>query len=160
MSLTETSCELQLEFYQHATTQWPLVLEAKGWQDKYRLLMLLGKAMPALEPAFKPESAKVDGCETEAWLLLMQGANWQQATLVTTFNPTEPCWFSFETEPRVIKGVVALLLCELQGQVPTAAWAFALETRLNQLNVAQGISPSRSNGLHAVIRKITAALPK
>lgn len=160
MSLTETSLQLQLEFYQHATTQWPLVLEAKSWQDKYRLLMLLGKAMPALEPQLQPESAKVDGCETDAWLLLLQGASWQQAPFVTEFNPTEPCWFSFDTEPRLIKGVVALLLCEFQGQVPTAAWAFALETRLNQLNVAQGISPSRSNGLHAVIRKIAAALPK
>lgn len=133
--------DAQAMFYQHAATVFADVQQAKGWQDKYRLLMLLGKDMPALDTGLLRDDAKVDGCESEAWLIAVPQADGRWC-------------FYFDADARIIKGTIALLLSALQHKTSSQIQTLDLAQLFESLGLAQGLSPSRSNGVHAVIQKI------
>lgn len=128
------------QFYHQAQTAVAQVQQAKGWQDKYRVIMLLGKALPELPEELKQDSHKVAGCESDAWLVATnhQG-HWA---------------FQFDADARIIKGVVGMLLSSIEGKPTSDIKPAELIDLFTSLGLSQGLSPSRSNGVHAVIEKI------
>lgn len=124
---------------QAAVTQ---VQQAKGWQDKYRVIMLLGKMVPDLPADLKQDQYIVEGCESSAWLIATQH---------------DGCWsFRFDADARIIKGVVAMLLSSIEGKTSAEIQHLELVNLFNSFGLSQGLSPSRSNGVHAVIENIRA----
>lgn len=135
----------QAAFYLHAATLLADVQQAKGWQDKYRLLMLLGKEMPTLDADWRNDATRVEGCESEAWLVSYQQADGRWS-------------FYFDADARIIKGTIALLLSQLQQKTSCEIQQLDIKGLFESLGLAQGLSPSRSNGVHAVIEKIHALM--
>lgn len=128
--------------YEQAQAAITQVQQAKGWQDKYRLIMLLGKVVPELPAELKQDQHLVEGCESAAWLVATEHqGRWS---------------FQFDADARIIKGVVAMLLSSIEGKVSAEIQHLALIDLFNSLGLSQGLSPSRSNGVHAVIEKIRA----
>lgn len=119
-----------------------LIKTANNWQEKYRQLMLLGKHLTSLPLALRQESAQVKGCESQAWLyhLERQGKHFYLA----------------DSDARIVKGLIALLLAENQGQTQAQIQAFDLEQYFNELGLSGQLSPSRTNGLTALAREIKA----
>jgi len=135
----------QAAFYLHAATLLADVQQATGWQDKYRLLMVLGKDMPTLDANLRNDTTRVDGCESEAWLVSHQQADGRWS-------------FNFDADARIIKGTIALLLSQLQQKTSCEIQQLDIKALFESLGLAQGLSPSRSNGVHAVIEKIHALM--
>ncbi|TXH97725.1 MAG: SufE family protein [Pseudomonas sp.] len=111
-----------------------------GWEQRARLLMQWGERLAPLTGNERTEDNRVSGCESQVWLVAeRQGNGWQ---------------FRATSDARLIRGLLAVLLARVDGlngdelqQVDLADW-FA------QLGLARQLSPSRSNGLHAVLRRM------
>ncbi|WP_076540780.1 SufE family protein [Shewanella sp. UCD-KL21] len=113
---------------------------ASNWQDKYRQIMLVGKALPPLDDAFKLESAQVKGCESQAWLYhkAIDGKH----------------FFCADSDSRIVKGLIAILLYATHTKTSAAINAFDLTEYFEQLGLSGQLSPSRTNGLTALANAI------
>jgi len=134
----------QIEFIQTQTLVYSDICQSRDWQQKYRLLMQLGKALPPLPDTLKRDELLVAGCESAAWLChqLQDGRH----------------YWGFDSEARIIKGVITALLSQLNGLAREDLTGLDLEALYQQLGLAQGLSPSRNNGVAAVIRQLQQKL--
>ncbi|WP_445945998.1 SufE family protein [Shewanella sp.] len=119
-----------------------LIKAANNWQEKYRQLMLLGKYLTPVPLALRQESAQVKGCESQAWLYHHQQLGQH--------------FYLADSEARIVKGLIALLLAATQGQTTAYIHAFDLEQYFNDLGLSGQLSPSRTNGLTALANEIKA----
>lgn len=120
----------------------PLFENASNWQERYRQIMLLGKTLPKLDEQFRIEAAQVRGCESNAWLYHseIKGKH----------------YFIADSDARIVKGLVALLLTACQGKSAAEIAAFDLDAYFEQLGLTGQLSPSRTNGLFALAQAIKA----
>ncbi|QXI29676.1 SufE family protein [Pseudomonas vanderleydeniana] len=113
---------------------------AAGWEQRARLLMQWGERLPALGEAEKIEANRVHGCESQVWLTgSLQDGRWR---------------FSASSDARMIRGLVALLLVRVNGLGAEELQGLDLPDWFNQLGLSRQLSPSRSNGLNAVLQRM------
>lgn len=113
---------------------------AAGWEQRARLLMQFGDRLPALDDADKCEANRVHGCESQVWLVgELHDGHWQ---------------FSASSDARMIRGLVALLLLRVNGLSVEELKQVDLSDWFNQLGLSRQLSPSRSNGLNAVLQRM------
>ncbi|MND79296.1 Cysteine desulfuration protein SufE [compost metagenome] len=114
--------------------------QAAGWEQRARLLMQWGDRLPHLSDAEKSEENLVHGCESQVWLSAQQqdGA-WQ---------------FQASSDARLLRGLLALLLVRVNGLPGEELEQLDLATWFNQLGLGRQLSPSRSNGLNAVLQRM------
>lgn len=115
-----------------------------SWNDRYREIMLLGKKLPAFTAAMKTEQDRISGCESDAWLKISRDS---QGTL----------WFAADSDARVIRGLIALVLAALNGHQPEKILAYDIDYYFDQLQLTRHLSPSRGNGLKAIIEAVKNA---
>ncbi|MCT4497538.1 SufE family protein [Pseudomonas sivasensis] len=111
-----------------------------SWEQRARLLMQWGERVPPLADDEKVDANLVQGCESLVWLVghLDQG-HWQ---------------FAASSDARMIRGLVALLLARVNGLSADELQAVDLPDWFNQLGLSRQLSPSRSNGLNAVLQRM------
>lgn len=108
-----------------------------GWEQRARLLMQWGQRLPELSEADKTDANRVHGCESQMWLVGKQvDGQWQ---------------FAASSEARLIRGLVALLLVRVNGLTTQELLQVDLPGWFKQLGLSRQLSPSRSNGLNAVL---------
>ena len=134
----------QLEFIASQHQEFAELCQTRDWQQKYRLLMQIGKTLPALPAAQKRDELLVRGCESAAWLCHQQQDGRH--------------YWGFDSDARIIKGVVTLLLSQVNGRTSVELQTTDIAGLYQQLGLAQGLSPSRSNGVAAVIQRLQQAL--
>lgn len=118
--------------------------QAQHWQEKYRQIMLLGKSLAKMDDSLKVEQAQVQGCESDAWLYHM--------------HIDGKHYFIADSDARVVKGLIALLLGACQGQDSATIAAFDPAAYFTELGIAGQLSPSRTNGLYALANAIKAVV--
>ena len=111
------------------------------WMDRYQLLIDLGNEQEALDNKYKTESNLIDGCQSRVWL---------QADYVDGL-----LHFSAESDALIVKGIVALLIRVLDGHTPQAILDAELYF-IDRIGLRDHLSPTRSNGLLAMIKQIKA----
>lgn len=120
----------------------PELSEPGHWQDRYRTLMGLARQLPVIPEERRPSSALIEGCESRAWLLHY-------------FNAVEDKhYFVFESDARIVKSLLAVLLCQINGMSSEQLKACQLEQCLQQLHLTQHLSQSRGKGLGSVIKRL------
>ncbi|RRW58652.1 SufE family protein [Pseudomonas moraviensis] len=113
---------------------------AAGWEQRARLLMQFGDRLPVLDDAQKCEANRVHGCESQVWLVGdLRDGHWQ---------------FKASSDARMIRGLVALLLLRVNGLSAADIKQIDLPDWFNQLGLSRQLSPSRSNGLNAVLQRM------
>ena len=111
-----------------------------GWEQRARLLMQWGQRLPELNEADKTETNRVHGCESQVWLVgELKNGHWQ---------------FAASSDARLIRGLVALLLARVNGLSAEQLQQVDLPDWFNQLGLSRQLSPSRSNGLNAVLQRM------
>ncbi|MCE0558895.1 cysteine desulfurase sulfur acceptor subunit CsdE [Motilimonas sp. E26] len=117
-----------------------LFAQQSGWEARYRQIILLGKQLSELPQVFKNEEHQVDGCESAAWLVSReQGGVWQ---------------FYVASDTRIVNGLLAIVLAAYNGKTTEQIDDFDIESYFDQLGLSKQLSPSRANGLHAVVQAI------
>lgn len=109
------------------------------WMDKYSLLIDLGNSLQALEDKFKTPQNIIEGCQSRVWL------NAEINDGIITYTG--------ESDAVLVKGIVSLLIRVLSGHSPKEI----METDLyfiEKIGLREHLSPTRSNGLLAMIRQM------
>jgi cysteine desulfuration protein SufE len=111
------------------------------WMDKYQLLIDLGNEQEPLAEQYKTESNLIDGCQSRVWLQ----ADYTDGRL----------FFTAESDALIVKGIVALLIRVLSGHTPQEILDADLYF-IEQIGLKEHLSPTRSNGLLAMVKQIKA----
>ncbi|MNQ77291.1 Cysteine desulfuration protein SufE [compost metagenome] len=113
---------------------------AGSWEQRARLLMQWGERLEALDDAERGDTNRVHGCESQVWLV---------------GERRDGLWhFRASSDARLIRGLLAMLLARVNGLPSDELAALDLVDWFNQLGLARQLSPSRSNGLNAVLKKM------
>ncbi|HSC82112.1 MAG TPA: SufE family protein [Pseudomonas sp.] len=114
--------------------------QCTSWEQRARLLMQWGERLPALRESEKSEANRVHGCESQVWLVGERSdGHWQ---------------FRAASDARLIRGLLALLLVRIEDVSANELASLDLAEWFNQLGLARQLSPSRSNGLNAVLQRM------
>jgi len=111
------------------------------WEDRYRQLIMLAKALPPLDDELKVPEIELSGCENRVWL------GYQR-------NQDGSLHFYGDSEGRIVKGLLAILLTAVEGQTPQAILATEPLALFDQLKLRDQLSASRASGLHALAEGI------
>lgn len=111
-----------------------------GWEQRARLLMQWGERLEPLSEEERREDNRVHGCESLVWLLAEQrDGKWH---------------FRATSDARLLRGLLAVLLVRVEGLNGEELTALDLVDWFNQLGLQRQLSPSRSNGLNAVLQRM------
>lgn len=111
------------------------------WMDKYQMLIDLGNELDVLNDKYKNDSNLIDGCQSRVWL---------QCDLVDG-----KLLFTADSDALIVKGIIALLIQVLSGHTPTEILDADLYF-IDKIGLKDHLSPTRSNGLLAMIKQIKA----
>lgn len=111
--------------------------QLKGWEDRYRQVIQWGKKLPVLDESLKQDQVLVAGCESSVWLVLsQQEGKWQ---------------IQADSDARIVRGLIAIVLAAFNSKTSEQILAFDLDEYFAQLNLINHLSPSRGNGLKAIV---------
>lgn len=113
------------------------------WMDKYQLLIDLGTEQAPLDEKYKTPENLIDGCQSRVWL---------QADYDKEENKII---FQAESDALIVKGIVALLIRVLSGHSPQEIIDADMNF-LDEIGLKDHLSPTRSNGLLAMVKKMKA----
>ena len=111
------------------------------WMDKYQLLIDLGNELAPLDERYKTEQNLIDGCQSRVWLQ----ADYEDGLI----------HFSAESDALIVKGIVSLLIRALSDHTPQEILDADLYF-IEEIGLKEHLSPTRSNGLVAMVKQIRA----
>ena len=114
------------------------------WEDRYRHVIDLGRALPPLDEAERVPATKVEGCASQVWLVPEIEGEGPGATLR----------FRGESDAMIVKGLIAVLQTLYNGLTVEEARAIDAPSELARLELAEHLSSQRSNGLKAMVGRI------
>ena len=128
MTINETQDEIIEEFQ-----------DLEDWMDKYQLLIDLGNDLAPLAEQYKTEQNLIDGCQSRVWLQ----ADYEDGVIR----------FTAESDALIVKGIVSLLIRVLSGHTPQEILDADLYF-IEQIGLKEHLSPTRSNGLLAMVKQM------
>ena len=114
------------------------------WEDRYRHLIELGRAMPALPEVFRVPATKVDGCASQVWLVPRIDGSGPDAT----FD------FRGDSDAMIVRGLIAVLHALYSGLTLREVARVDAAAELARLGLDEHLSSQRSNGLRAMVARI------
>ncbi len=116
------------------------------WEDRYRHVIELGRAMPPLDDSFKVPALKVDGCASQVWLrpVIKGGA----------FD------FQGDSDAMIVRGLIAILHALYAGLPLDEVAKVDAAAELARLGLDEHLSAQRSNGVRAMVERIRRTAAK
>lgn len=111
------------------------------WMDRYQMLIDLGNDLDVLNDKYKTDQNLIDGCQSRVWLQCDE----VDGKLV----------FTADSDALIVKGIIALLIRVLSGHTPQEILDADLYF-IDKIGLREHLSPTRSNGLLAMIKQIKA----
>lgn len=111
------------------------------WMDKYQMLIDLGNDLAPLDEQYKNNQNLIDGCQSRVWLQ----CDYADGKL----------HFQAESDALIVKGIIALLIRVLNDHTPQEILDADLYF-IDEIGLREHLSPTRSNGLLAMIKQIKA----
>lgn len=110
------------------------------WEDRYRHVIELGKAMPPLDDSFKVPALKVQGCASQVWLRpVIAGGRFD---------------FQGDSDAMIVRGLIAVLHALYSGLPLAEVGTVDAAAELGRLGLNEHLSSQRSNGLRAMVQRI------
>lgn len=111
------------------------------WMDKYQMLIDLGNEQEPLPDEYKTEQNLIDGCQSRVWLQCDRDGE-----LLT---------FRAESDALIVKGIISLLIRVINNQTAKDILDADLYF-IEAIGLKDHLSPTRSNGLLAMVKRIKA----
>lgn len=111
-----------------------------SWEEKYKKIIAMGRALAEMPESLKTEENKVKGCQSQVWLHASLNAS-QEVVLVG------------DSDALIVKGLVALLLAVYSPSKPQDILQNPPDF-IKDLGFEGNLSPSRTNGLYSMIQQI------
>ncbi len=111
------------------------------WEDKYRYLIDLGEKLPPLEENCKTDAWKVVGCQSQVWL-------------VPTFSDDGTISFRGDSDAMIVRGLIFVVLSIFNHKSKKEIKEIEVNNIFVKMGLEEHLSPSRRNGLSAMVEKI------
>ncbi len=109
------------------------------WFDKYEYLIALGRDLPPLPREYRTDEYAISGCQSAVWIVATPDGDWLR--------------LAADSDALITKGILALLLRVLNDQ-PAHKIADADLYFIEKTGLGPNLSPSRANGLAAIVKHI------
>lgn len=111
-----------------------------GWEDRYKYIIDLGKELPEMDASKKDDVHLVRGCQSQVWI----DGEYADGQM----------WFNADSDAFIVKGLLGVVLAAYNGKTPQAILAFDIDEYFEQLGLLKHLSPTRGNGLRAMVKRI------
>ncbi|MGH1418196.1 MAG: SufE family protein [Hyphomicrobiaceae bacterium] len=116
------------------------------WEDRYRYVIELGRALPDLPENLRTEENKVRGCASQVWL-------------ATSTNPSADgadvqLHFEGDSDAHIVRGLVAILFAIFQDKTAKEILEIDAPCIFDSLGLKEHLTPQRSNGLASMMSRI------
>ncbi|MEC7376458.1 MAG: SufE family protein [Pseudomonadota bacterium] len=112
------------------------------WEERYAFIIDLGKQLPAFPEDARVEENYVHGCQSQVWLIHHYD------------DSTGRLYLLIDSDAMIVRGLAAIILVALNGKTPRDLLATDIDELFEQLDLFRHISPTRGNGLRAMVGKI------
>ena len=117
------------------------------WDDRYRYVIELGRALPPLPDAARTDINKVQGCASQVWL---------QTTVRPDGEGGPVLSFLGDSDAHIVKGLIAILFALYSGKHAKEILALDALGLFDQLALREHLTPQRSNGFRSMVERIRA----
>lgn len=114
------------------------------WEDRYRYVIELGRAMPPLAEAERIPANKVQGCASQVWIAAHQEKNGSEPRLS----------FTGDSDALIVKGLIAIIFRLFSGKAASEILAIDAGAILDELGLREHLTPQRSNGVASMVMRI------
>lgn len=112
------------------------------WEERYRYIIDLGKSLPALPDELKTEDRFVRGCQSQVWL-------------AEHFDLAEnKLYLAVDSDALIVRGLAAMVLAALNRKSPQQILDYDMEAYFSKLDLLKHLSPTRGNGVQAMVERI------
>ena len=112
------------------------------WEERYAFIIDLGKELPEFPDDERREENYVHGCQSQVWLI----HHYDEAS--------GKLYLLIDSDAIIVRGLAAIILVALNGKTPRDLLATDIDELFEQLDLFRHISPTRGNGLRAMVGKI------
>ena len=117
--------------------------DVEDWMDRYGMIIDMGNALPPIAEEYKTPSHLIEGCQSRVWL----NATYDQQTGLVEYTA--------DSDAIIVKGIISLLISVLNGHRPSEIVDADLHF-IDDIGLAEHLSPTRSNGLTAMLKQMKA----
>lgn len=118
----------------------------EDWEDRYKYIIELGRALPPYPETYRTDDKKVRGCASQVWLHTVQ-----------TPSPEGPrLTFFADSDAHIVRGLIAILLSLYSGKTAKEILHQSAEKTLADFKLSDHLTSQRANGLSAVLLRIKA----
>jgi cysteine desulfuration protein SufE len=119
----------------------------EDWDDRYRYVIELGRALSPLAERDRTEANKVQGCASQVWLATTVHPNGQGGPLLT---------FSGDSDAHIVRGLIAILFAMFSGKQARDILSTDAIAVFERLGLREHLTPQRSNGFRSMVERIRA----
>lgn len=112
------------------------------WEERYKYIIDLGKELEPMDQALQTEERSVKGCQSNVWLDVKSDG----ATI----------HFTVDSDAVIVRGLLALVMAAFNNKTAEDILAFDIAAYFEKLDLHRHLSPTRGNGLKAIVAKIQA----
>lgn len=110
------------------------------WEDRYKYIIDLGRELPSMPEDLHTEERKIRGCQSQVW--------------IDTRLEDGRLHMSVDSDAFIVKGLLGVVLAAYNGKTPAEVLAFDIDSYFEQLDLLNHLSPTRGNGLRAMVARI------
>lgn len=114
------------------------------WEDRYRYVIELGRALPRLEESERTARNKVQGCASQVWIAVHEEKNGHEPRLS----------FTGDSDALIVKGLIAIIFRLFSGRPASEILATDAGALLDELGLREHLTPQRSNGVASMVARI------
>lgn len=111
-----------------------------SWEDRYRYMIDLGKEIPSMNDSLRTDDKIVPGCQSQVW--------------IDYKVDDEKFVFQVDSDALIVKGLLAIVMAAYQMKTAQQILDFDIGNYFTQLDLIKHLSPTRGNGLQAMVEKI------
>ena len=115
------------------------------WDDRYRYLIELGRALPPLPDAARNDANKVQGCASQVWLSTSIKPNGAAGPVLI---------FEGDSDAHIVRGLIAVLFELYSGKGARDILSADAVKLFEQLGLREHLTPQRSNGFRSMVERI------
>ncbi|MEO1197993.1 MAG: SufE family protein [Pseudomonadota bacterium] len=113
------------------------------WEDRYRYVIELGKALPPLAADERNEATKVTGCASQVWLIIDR-------------TPDGALILRGESDAMIVQGLIAILTAIYSGRTPQDILSSDARAVFDDFDLSDHLTQQRANGLASMIGRVRA----
>ncbi|MCW8196376.1 SufE family protein [Proteobacteria bacterium 005FR1] len=112
------------------------------WEERYKYIIDLGRDLPPMDESLHTPERLVKGCQSNVWIDVSEAGG--------------KLHFQVDSDAHIVRGLLAVVMAAYQDRRPEEILDFDMETYFQQLDLERHLSPTRGNGLRAMVARVQA----